>query len=79
LGLDYRPCFLGRNTEVVVFAETFKQYPPSSIPPSFSAYTIMEEAMKDIKAQKYIEKNVLPKVKEEVQDTSKKKNKVRKK
>lgn len=63
----------GAIQDVVVFAETFKEYPPRSIPPSFSAYTIMEEAMKDIKAQKYIEKNVLPKVKEEVQDTSKKK------
>ena len=27
--------------DVVVFAETFKEYPPRSIPPSFSAYTIM--------------------------------------
>ncbi|KRB54682.1 arylsulfatase [Flavobacterium sp. Root186] len=59
--------------DVVVFAETFKEYPPRSIPPSFSAYTIMEEAMKDIKAQKYIEKNVLPKLKEEETDSKKKK------
>lgn len=63
----------GAIQDVVVFAETFKEYPPRSIPPSFSAYTIMEEAMKDIKAQKYIEKNVLPKVKEEAEITSKKK------
>jgi arylsulfatase len=34
----------------------------------------MEEAMKDIKAQKYIEKNVLPKLKEdEAADAKKKK------
>lgn len=63
----------GAIQDVVVFAETFKEYPPRSIPPSFSAYTIMEEAMKDIKAQKYIEKNVLPKLKEDAEDTSKKK------
>ncbi|MNL36714.1 hypothetical protein D3C87_1588150 [compost metagenome] len=58
---------------MVVFAETFKDYPPRSIPPSFSAYTIMEEAMKDIKAKQYIEKNVMPKVKEEEEAASKKK------
>ncbi|WDF59881.1 arylsulfatase [Flavobacterium sp. KACC 22758] len=63
----------GAIQDVVVFAETFKEYPPRSIPPSFSAYTIMEEAMKDIKAQKYIEKNVLPKLKEEETETKKKK------
>lgn len=63
----------GAIQDVVAFAETFKDYPPRSIPPSFSAYTIMEEAMKDIKAQKYIEKNVLPKLKEEETDSKKKK------
>lgn len=63
----------GAIQDVVVFAETFKEYPPRSIPPSFSAYTIMEETMKDIKAQKYIEKNVLPKLKEEEATDSKKK------
>lgn len=59
--------------DVVVFAETFKDYPPRSIPPSFSAYTIMEEAIRDIKTQKYVEKNIMPKIKEEAEDTSKKK------
>ncbi|WP_343705164.1 arylsulfatase [Flavobacterium sp.] len=63
----------GAIYDVGVFAETFKEYPPRSIPPSFSAYTIMEEAMKDIKAQQYIEKNVLPKVKEEETASKKKK------
>lgn len=63
----------GAIQDVVVFAETFKDYPPRSIPPSFSAYTIMEEAMKDIKAQKYIEKNVLPKLKEDEEASKKKK------
>lgn len=65
----------GAIQDVVVFAETFKEYPPRSIPPSFSAYTIMEETMKDIKAKQYIEKNVMPKLKEEegAADSKKKK------
>ncbi|MBB4800717.1 arylsulfatase [Flavobacterium nitrogenifigens] len=63
----------GAIQDVVVFAETFKEYPPRSIPPSFSAYTIMEEAIKDIKTKQYVEKNVLPKVKEEAQESAKKK------
>ncbi len=72
--LNHVQLMYGAIQDVVVFAETFKDYPPRSIPPSFSAYTIMEEAMKDIKAQKYIEKNVLPKLKEdEAADTKKKK------
>ena len=71
--MNHVPMVYGALHDVLVFAETFKEYPPRSIPPSFSAYTIMEEAMRDIKAQKYIEKNVLPKVKEEAETTSKKK------
>jgi arylsulfatase A-like enzyme len=71
--LNHVQLMYGAIQDVVVFAETFKEYPPRSIPPSFSAYTIMEEAMKDIKAQKYIEKNVLPKLKEDEAADSKKK------
>ena len=71
--LNHVQLMYGAIQDVVVFAETFKEYPPRSIPPSFSAYTIMEEAMKDIKAQKYIEKNVLPKLKEDETETKKKK------
>lgn len=71
--MNHVPLVYGAIQDVVVFAETFKDYPPRSIPPSFSAYTIMEEAMKNIKAQQYIEKNVLPKLKEEEAATSKKK------
>ena len=71
--LNHVQLMYGAIQDVVVFAETFKDYPPRSIPPSFSAYTIMEEAMKDIKAQKYIEKNVLPKLKEDEAADSKKK------
>lgn len=71
--LNHVQMMYGAIQDVVVFAETFKEYPPRSIPPSFSAYTIMEEAMKDIKAKQYIEKNVMPKLKEEADDAPKKK------
>ncbi|SNR24685.1 arylsulfatase [Flavobacterium sp. ov086] len=70
--LNHVQLMYGAIQDVVVFAETFKDYPPRSIPPSFSAYTIMEEAIKDIKAQKYIEKNVLPKLKEDEAPSKKK-------
>ncbi|WP_422931662.1 arylsulfatase [Singulisphaera sp. PoT] len=42
----------GTMEEVVKFASTFKQFPPRSIPPSFSAYTILEETLKEIKEAK---------------------------
>ena len=71
--LNHVQLMYGAIQDVVTFAETFKEYPPRSIPPSFSAYTIMEEEMKAIKAQKYIEKNVMPKLKEEEAETKKKK------
>ncbi|MEX2168967.1 MAG: arylsulfatase [Pirellulales bacterium] len=39
--------------EVAKFAATFKEFPPRSIPPSFSAATILEETINDIReAQK---------------------------
>lgn len=63
----------GNIAEVVTFAETFKEYPPRSIPPSFSPYTIMDEVLKGVKANQYVEKNILPKVKEEAEAVSKKK------
>lgn len=59
--------------EVVTFAETFKDYPPRSIPPSFSPYTIMDETLAQIKAGKFVEKNIMPKVKEEAEAAAKKK------
>lgn len=63
----------GMIQDVVAFAETFKEFPPRSIPPSFSPYTIMDETLQQIKANKYVEKNVLPKIKEEAEAASKKK------
>lgn len=38
--------------EVVKFAATFKEFPPRSIPPSFSAYTILEETINNIRDAK---------------------------
>jgi len=35
--------------EIVSFAETFKAYPPRSIPPSFNPTTIMQETLREIK------------------------------
>ncbi len=42
----------GAIDEVVQFAATFKEFPPRSIPPSFSAYTIMEETINEIRESK---------------------------
>jgi arylsulfatase len=49
--LDHVPGVYGAIADVGAFAATFKEYPPRSIPPSFSAYTIMEDTLKEIKAQ----------------------------
>jgi arylsulfatase len=38
--------------EVVAFSETFKEFPPRSIPPSFSPYTILDETLNQIKLEK---------------------------
>ncbi|HET6409215.1 MAG TPA: arylsulfatase [Chthoniobacteraceae bacterium] len=40
----------GVIADVGAFAETFKEFPPRSIPPSFSPYTILEETLESIKA-----------------------------
>ena len=42
----------GAIDDVVKFAATFKEFPPRSIPPSFSAYTIMEETINEIRDAK---------------------------
>ena len=47
--LDHVPLAYGMIDEVVKFAATFKEFPPRSIPPSFSAVTIMEETLQSIK------------------------------
>ena len=42
----------GSMEDVAKFAATFKEFPPRSIPPSFSAYTILEEALDSIKEER---------------------------
>jgi arylsulfatase A-like enzyme len=48
----------GVINEVGIFAASFKEYPPRSIPPSFSPVTIMQETLKDIKAGKKIDAEI---------------------
>jgi arylsulfatase A-like enzyme len=52
--LNHIPLIYGNTDKVVKFAMTFLDYPPRSIPPSFSAYTIMQEVLDDIKLKKAI-------------------------
>ena len=44
----------GMIDDVTQFVMTFKQYPPRSIPPSFSPVTIMEEMLENIRTQKEV-------------------------
>ncbi|MBS7255064.1 arylsulfatase [Flavobacterium branchiicola] len=71
--LNHVQTMYGVMNEVFVFAETFKDYPPRSFPPSFNPTTILQQTLKSIKAQEYVEKNVMPKIKEEQEAASKKK------
>lgn len=52
--MNHVPLVYGMNVEVFKFAATFKEYPPRSIPPSFSPLTIMEETLNQIKLEKAI-------------------------
>ena len=45
----------GIMDEVFKFTETFKEFPPRSVPPSFNPANIMEETLREIKAKKKIE------------------------
>ncbi|PWB23913.1 arylsulfatase [Flavobacterium sp. HTF] len=63
----------GAMNDVFVFAETFKEYPPRSFPPSFNPTVILKQTLQGIKTQQYVEKNILPKLKEEETATKKKK------
>jgi len=40
--------------EVAKFAATFKEFPPRSYPPSFSAYTILEDAIKEAREEQMV-------------------------
>jgi len=41
----------GMIADVVTFAESFKAYPPRSIPPSFNPTTVMQETLDEIKRE----------------------------
>jgi arylsulfatase len=46
----------GVSDDVVKFAETFKQFPPRSVPPSFNPANMMEATLREIKAKQKLEK-----------------------
>ena len=50
--MNHVPAVYGAIDEVGKFAMTFKEFPPRSTPPSFSAYTIMEETLESIKEER---------------------------
>ncbi len=56
----------GSMEDVMKFAVTFKEFPPRSTPPSFSAYTILEEVLDGIKSEADLKKAL-----EEMQKKSK--------
>ncbi len=54
--LNHVGSMYGVIDDVVQFTKTFREFPPRSIPPSFSAYTILEEELKLIKAEGELKK-----------------------
>jgi arylsulfatase len=46
----------GVMDDVLKFANTFKEFPPRSSPPSFNPAHIMEEALREIRAKQKLEK-----------------------
>jgi arylsulfatase A-like enzyme len=53
--LDHVQLMYGVMNEVFEFAETFKEFPPRSTPPSFNPATILDDTLREIKAKKKIE------------------------
>jgi arylsulfatase A-like enzyme len=53
--LNHVGSMYGVMEEIVVFAKTFKDYPPRSIPPSFNPATIMDETIKEIRAMRKLQ------------------------
>src|SRR6187397_3158693 len=47
--LNHVQLMYGVMNDVFVFAETFKEFPPRSVPPSFNPATILEEVMETIR------------------------------
>ena len=73
--LNHVGSMYGVMDDVFTFAESFKEYPPRSIPPSFNPATILEETLKDIKIKQYVEKNIMPPKDEKKEDDKGKKKK----
>lgn len=73
--LNHVGSMYGVMEDVFTFAESFKEYPPRSIPPSFNPATILEETLKDIKIKQYVEKNIMPHKDEKKEDDKGKKKK----
>jgi arylsulfatase len=53
--LNHVQLMYGVMNEVFQFAETFKEFPPRSSPPSFNPANVMEDTLKALKAQKRLE------------------------
>jgi arylsulfatase A-like enzyme len=53
--LNHVQLMYGVMNDVFVFAETFKEFPPRSTPPSFNPATILEETLREVKAKKKLE------------------------
>ncbi len=53
--LNHVQLMYGVMNDVFQFAETFREFPPRSTPPSFNPATILEETLRDIKAKNRIE------------------------
>jgi arylsulfatase len=56
--MNHVPYGYASMEEVTKFAATFKEFPPRSIPPSFSAATIMEEVLDGIKKEAEMKKAI---------------------
>ena len=52
----------GTIEQVTIFAMSFKDFPPRSIPPSFSPYTIMDDMLRSIKVDEKIKEIELEKL-----------------
>jgi arylsulfatase len=54
--LNHVQLMYGVMNEVFLFAETFKEYPPRSVPPSFNPATILDDTLREIKVKQKLER-----------------------
>jgi arylsulfatase len=59
--LNHVPLMYGVMDEVLIFANTFREYPPRSVPPSFNPATIMEGVMEEVKQEQAAKKKATEK------------------